>query len=97
MLANDDLAHLLLFGRFAMSGMLGMAMLDRRRGGAGCRRLRRAQPQHLALARQRLARRQGGARLDLRPVRRLVIAVAIYGLLLWLHPLLLGVSPLPPH
>lgn len=98
MLANGDLAHVMLFGSFAISGVLGMAMLDRRR--------RRSWGPAVFAERSRntslwpgSAWLDGRARpsLDLLSVRRLVIAVAIYGLLLWLHPLLLGVSPLPPY
>lgn len=97
MLANGDLAHVMLFGSFAISGVLGMAMLDRRRRSWG--------PAVFAERSRNTSLWPGSAWLDgrARPsldflsVRRLVIAVAIYGLLLWLHPLLLGVSPLPPY
>ncbi len=98
MLANGDLAHVLLFGIFAISGVLGMAMLDRRRR-------RSWGPAVFAERSRNTALWPGSAWLDGRarpnlkvlPVRRLVIAVVVYWLLLWLHPALLGVSPLPPH
>jgi uncharacterized membrane protein len=87
LLANGDLAHGLLFGTFAGFALLGMRLVDRRRRrelGADWARLEAA--------------RRGG---PLRPASwpgaglRLGLGGALYAGLLWLHPWLFGVSPLP--
>lgn len=97
MLANGDLAHVLLFGGFAGFALLGMHMLDRRRqrrlGAAAWARL--AANTSLwplsALLDGRWRPRPGwGAAL------RLVLGFALWLALLALHPLVIGVSPLPP-
>jgi uncharacterized membrane protein len=93
---NGDLAHVLLFGLFALLGGLGMIMLDRRRK----RQWGRARFQELARSTSLLP---AGAWLwgrvrpgrDALPPRRLVIAALAYLALLALHPTLFGVSPLP--
>ena len=89
LLANGDLAHVILFGTFAGFALLGQVMIDRRKRsqmGADWARLRQAvasgplipRPESLAGA-----------------VMRAVAGLALYGGLLALHPYLFGAAPLP--
>lgn len=82
---NGDLAHVILFGTFAGFALLGGRLIDRRKRremGAEWHRLRRAVA--------------GAPRVpDRVAVARLSAGVALYATLIWLHPLLFGVSPLP--
>jgi uncharacterized membrane protein len=93
---NGDLAHVLLFGLFALLGGLGMLMLDRRR------KRQWGQARFQALARNTsllpaAAWLDGRVRpgLDALPPRRLAIAALVYVVLLAAHPTLFGASPLP--
>lgn len=89
LLANGDVAHVLLFGGFAVFSVLGMRILDRRRRrdlGADWARLA-ARTSNLPFA--------GGAGRWFPSPLRLVIAAATWIALLWLHPDVIGVSPLP--
>lgn len=86
LLANGDLAHVILFGVFAAFALLGQGLIDRRQKrvlGADWQALwrARARPSPLALLRAH-------------PVR-IGVGVALYAALLWLHPLVIGVTPLP--
>lgn len=86
---NGDLAHVLLFGVFAGFALLGMGMIDRRRqrsmGPARWHDLRDG---------VRAATVRGPA--SWRGVAfRLTAAFGLYAALLALHPIVLGVSPLP--
>jgi len=85
---NGDLAHVILFGTFAAFALLGGRLIDRRKrremGPEWQRMLDRGAEAPLLLASL-----SGGALL------RLAAGVALYGALLWAHPLLFGVSPLP--
>lgn len=95
MAANGDLAHVLLFGLFALIGVLGMPMLDRRRRRAWGADVFAERARNTSLwpgAAWLSGRAKFGS--DVLTGRRLVIAVVAYAALLWLHPLLLGVSPL---
>ncbi|SIT81998.1 NnrU family protein [Pontibaca methylaminivorans] len=89
LLANGDLAHVILFGMFAGFAVMGMALTDRRkRRDLG------------AEAWADLARNTGWfspSRLaGLRPDPRATLLVLLtFAVLLWLHPLVIGVSPLP--
>lgn len=85
---NGDVAHVLMFGVFAVFAAFGGRLIDRRRQrdmGTDWGRL------HAAV----IARRENA-----RPVSwtglfaRLATGVALYGVLIWLHPWLFGVSPL---
>ena len=95
---NGDLAHVLLFGLFAAMGVVGMLVLDRRRR-------RQWGPERFAdLARNTsllpaAAWLDGRARpgLDVLPPERMVTAAGVYLVLLALHPVLFGVSPMPIH
>jgi uncharacterized membrane protein len=82
---NGDLAHLVLFGSFAV---LGSRLLDRRRQrgmGADGQALRDA------AARAPLSPRS----LTGDPAIRLALGLALCAALIWLHPAVIGVSPLP--
>lgn len=85
---NGDLAHLALFGTFAGFALLGMRLIDRRRQhemGAAWHHLRQA----MAAAPSAFGR--PGAETLL----RIGLGMALYALLIWLHPVVIGVSPLP--
>lgn len=90
---NGDLAHLLLFGSFATFALLGMPLIDRRK-----RRQMGGQWDEL-VTRMREAAKPADAEVtaDLAADLpwRLSAAALLYALLLLLHPLLFGVSPLP--
>jgi len=88
LLANGDLAHVILFGTFAAFALLGMRLVDRRR----CR--------EMGAAWNRLDETRRQAPLLPQPVSwpgaaiRLASGIGLYAALLWLHPWLFGVSPL---
>lgn len=85
---NGDLAHVILFGTFATFAPLGGRLIDRRKRremGAEWQRLRMA-----VAAAPLLPRRASGATLA-----RAMAALALYAGLLWVHPVLFGVSPMP--
>jgi uncharacterized membrane protein len=87
-LPNGDLAHVILFGTFAAFAVLGGRLIDRRKRremGADWQRL------HLVVeGTPLLSWRWSGDILA-----RLVAAFFLYATLLWVHPVLFGVSPLP--
>ena len=89
LLANGDLAHVILFGLFAGFAAMGMALIDRRMkrqlGAAAWERLAR-NTARLSLA------GFGGPRRDAWPV---LAALALYVGLIVLHLPVIGVSPLP--
>ncbi len=89
LLANGDLAHVILFGLFAAFSAFGMAAVDRRY------RRELGEETWATLARNT-------ARLSLRGFLQfratpwqIARAALLYGLLIWLHPAIIGVSPLP--
>ncbi|WP_349361171.1 NnrU family protein [Stappia sp.] len=85
---NGDLAHVILFGTFAAFAALGGRLIDRRKRremGADWQRLRSAVADAPLLPR----RVSGGM------IARLVAGGVLYAALLWAHPVLFGVSPLP--
>lgn len=94
LLVNGDLAHVILFGAFALFSLAGMAMIDARK-----RRLLGAEWHRLAAHSSSwpLAAWFGGRwRPAGRPSsQRLAIAVVVWLGLLGLHPIVIGVSPLP--
>lgn len=86
--ANGDVAHVLLFGVFAGFAALGGRLVDRRRQrdlGAEWQRLQAAGA--AGPARIRPASWRGA-------VARTVAGIALYAGLIWLHPVVFGVSPL---
>lgn len=93
---NGNLAHVLLFGLFALLAVLGMLMLDRRRR----RQWGEVRFAELAAGTSLFpgaAWLSGRSRPDgsILTWRRLAIAALAYLALIALHPLLIGVSPLP--
>jgi uncharacterized membrane protein len=93
---NGDVASLILFGLLTGLGLLGPLSLDAKRratlGESEWRRLA-APTSNLPMA----AVLTGRTRLDLRGIgpRRLGAAAILYGLLIAVHPWVIGVSPLP--
>lgn len=89
MVPNGDLAHVILFGAFALFALAGRWLIDRRKRremGARWDALRAATA--TAALFPPPASKAGAA-------ARLAAGVGLYALLLWLHPWLFGVSPLP--
>ena len=85
---NGDLAHLILFGTFAIFAAIGTRLVDRRRQremGGNWQVLRSA------VARAPLWPPSSSIALAL----RLAVGALLYGGLIALHPYLFGVSPLP--
>ncbi len=93
---NGDLAHVLLFGLFALFGIAGMAALDGRRRAAWGATLwaERAAKTSLIPFAAVVDRRARLSGLSLNPLRG-AAALALYATLLAAHPHLIGVSPLP--
>ncbi|PRY83771.1 NnrU family protein [Donghicola tyrosinivorans] len=85
---NGDLAHVILFGTFAAFALLGGRLVDRRK--------RREMGPEWQRMRNRVADAPRlPASLSDGTLLRLAAGVALYGTLLWAHPFLFGVSPLP--
>jgi uncharacterized membrane protein len=98
MIPNGDLAHVLVFGLFAVFGLMGMAALDRRLQKKWGPERWRALAAHTSFLPFAAAFRAGTfmpSWLDFSPVR-LFVVVALYFLLILLHPVVIGGSPLPP-
>ena len=96
MAPNGDLAHVLLFGLFAVFGAAGMSALDRRKRkqwGEALWAERAAKTSSVPFA----ALLEG--RVRLRELRldpwRAVAALALYAALIAAHPYVIGVSPFP--
>ncbi|MCL3881072.1 NnrU family protein [Marivita sp. GX14005] len=88
LVANGDLAHVILFGVFTLFAAFGGRLIDRRRKremGPDWQRLRRETTARLSHARP--ASWTGAA-------LRILVGIALYVFLIWLHPWLFGVSPL---
>lgn len=85
---NGDLAHVILFGTFAAFALLGGRVIDRRKRremGAEWQRMQVA----VAGAPFPSWSASGGT------LARLSAGIVLYATLLWVHPILFGVSPLP--
>jgi uncharacterized membrane protein len=96
MAPNGDLAHVLLFGLFAVFGVVGMAALDRRKRKQWGETLwaeRAAKASTIPFA-ALIAGRARLRDLHLDPLRA-AAALALYVTLLAAHPYAIGVSPLP--
>jgi uncharacterized membrane protein len=95
LLVNGDLAHVILFGGFALLAMAGMPMIDARKrrqwGAIEWHRLaaHTSQIPGVALLTGAWRPRRGPT------LWRLVAAVVLWQVLLRLHPIVIGVSPLP--
>lgn len=89
LVANGDLAHALLFGLFLIFALLGMRMIDRRR------------QRDMGTRWPALVAAMAAGPIWPRPVDharsllRLGLGLGLYGLLLLLHPAVIGVSPWP--
>jgi uncharacterized membrane protein len=85
---NGDLAHVILFGTFAAFALLGGRLIDRRKRremGAEWQKMR-----VVIAGAPFLSWRASGE-----TVARLGVGIVLYATLLWAHPVLFGVSPLP--
>jgi len=87
LLANGDLAHVILFATFAAFALAGQRMVDRRR--------RREMGQRWEALRSAMAGRPRRARVTAGTLARLGAGLVLYAGLIVLHPLVFGVSPLP--
>ncbi len=88
-LANGDLAHVILFGTFAGFALLGQSLIDRRKR-------REMHDSWIALQiSMSVAGRPTAADIAREAPARIAVGVIIYGVLIVLHPLMFGVSPLP--
>jgi uncharacterized membrane protein len=88
-LANGDLAHVILFGTFGVFALLGGRVIDRRtqrQTGDDWHRLRTEMTK---------AGRPALAMITRETLLRITAGVGLYVLLIGLHPLLFGVSPIP--
>lgn len=86
LLPNGDLAHVILFGTFAGFAVLGGRMVDRRRQremGMRWHDLRRV-----------VAATPITSTLTADTALRLVLGLLLYAALIWMHPIVIGVSPL---
>jgi uncharacterized membrane protein len=83
MVPNGDLAHVLLFGTFLGFAGLGTRIIDRRK-----RRQMGAEWDRLTKTARRVNITPGG-------LLRIAVGLGLYGLVLWLHAPVIGVSPLP--
>jgi uncharacterized membrane protein len=93
---NGDLAHVLLFGFFAVIALLGMVIIDRRKQrqlGAGQWTTLAAHTSFWPFA-ARLTGRFRPRSWRISPLR-LALGIAAWLTLLLLHPYVIGVSPLP--
>lgn len=81
---NGDLAHVLMFGTFALFALLGIVMIDRRR-----KRVMLAEWLALKAETAHWPR----PRLTPNNVIRVALAALTYALLVWTHPLLFGAYP----
>lgn len=84
-LPNGDLAHVLLFSVFAEFAVAGQTIIDRRK-----QRQMGSAWSHLWMQ-----ARAAQITISARSLVRLAAALLLYLMLIWLHPLLFGVSPLP--
>lgn len=84
MIANGDLAHVIMFGCFALFSLVGRKIIN-------ARKRRELGPD--IWAQLRATRRQVHPTLN--GMIRVAIGVALYGLVLWAHEPVIGISPLP--
>jgi uncharacterized membrane protein len=85
---NGDLAHVILVGTFAAFALLGGRLIDRRK--------RREMGPEWQRMRDRVVDAPFlSASPSVGTLLRLAEGITLYGALLWAHPFLFGVSPLP--
>ena len=90
LVANGDLAHILLFGTFFVFAIFGRRLVDRRK--------RREMGRSWDLLWERVLARPFGEelfRFSRETVLRATLGVAIYAILIVLHPIVIGVDPIP--
>ena len=90
LVANGDLAHILLFGTFFVFALFGRRLVDRRK--------RREMGRSWDLLWERVLARPLGEelfRFSRETVLRATLGVAIYAILIVLHPIVIGVDPIP--
>lgn len=90
LVANGDLAHVLLFGTFFVFALFGRRLVDRRK--------RREMGRSWDLLWERVLARPLGEelfRFSRETVLRATLGVAIYAILIVLHPIVIGVDPIP--
>lgn len=87
LLPNGDLAHVILFGSFAAFAMLGGRMIDRRRARETGPERYRCDTDVVPMADR--------AAFWPEPALRVALGLILYAGLIWLHPVLIGVNPLP--
>lgn len=87
---NGDLAHVVIFGFFAGFAILGRRIVDRRR-----RRLMGADWERLDAARRAVPLWPPRPASIRSALGRLALGVVVCSLLIALHPLVIGISPLP--
>jgi uncharacterized membrane protein len=85
---NGDLAHVSLFGLFAAFAVIGMRLID-------IRRQREMGQAWQALREAVAAAPLWPSSLTAGTAVRLVAGFGLYAALIWLHPIIIGVSPLP--
>jgi uncharacterized membrane protein len=93
MLARGDVASVVFFGAFLLLALTGTALIDRRKGAAAGENWPRFMAvtssvpfAAIAAGRNRFSAREFGWGAP-------VLALAAYGVLLWLHPMLFGARP----
>ncbi|MDA5094619.1 NnrU family protein [Aliiroseovarius sp. KMU-50] len=84
MIANGDLAHVIMFGCFALFSFFGRKIINRRK----IRQLGEEEWQRLAATRREILPSMNG-------MIRVCLGVLLYGLILWAHEPVIGISPLP--
>lgn len=84
LLPNGDLAHVIMFGCFALFSLLGGKLIDRRKK----RQLGVEEWTWLSHTKRAFTPTING-------VVRLVIGLVFYGLIIWAHEPVIGISPLP--
>tara|TARA_Y100000815_G_scaffold274441_2_gene308549 strand:- start:1250 stop:1921 length:672 start_codon:yes stop_codon:yes gene_type:complete len=90
LVANGDLAHLLLFGTFFVFALFGRRLVDRRK--------RREMGRSLDLLWEEVLAHPPGKTLfplSSEMVLRATLGVAVYAILIVLHPIVIGVDPIP--
>lgn len=89
LLANGDVAHAVLFGLFLVFAVAGRRLIDRRRQ-------REMGPRWHAMTAAVAAGAVWPLPLDGgQALRRLALGIGLFLALLWLHPAVIGVSPIP--
>ncbi|MDA3887773.1 MAG: NnrU family protein [Allgaiera sp.] len=89
MIPNGDLAHFILFGSFAVFAAFGGRIVDRRK------RRELGEDWARLIAEIRTVPLFTAPRHPVAWGLRVIAGIALYALLLWLHPIVIGVNPVP--